>query len=59
MILSTKYIVLFAGIRATKEEERSGFSKTLIDFSIFSSLIVALYFSYNIKDIFNKDIKIG
>ena len=35
------------------------FSKTLIDFSIFSSLIVALYFSYNIKDIFNKDIKIG
>ena len=35
------------------------FSIALIDFSIFSSLLVALYFSYNIKEIFNKDIKVG
>ena len=35
------------------------FSIALIDFSIFSSLLIALYFSYNIKEIFNKDIKIG
>ena len=31
------------------------FSIAFIDFSIFSSLLIALYFSYNIKVIFNKE----
>ena len=31
------------------------FSIAFIEFSIFSSLLIALYFSYNIKVIFNKE----
>ena len=31
------------------------FSIVFIEFSIFSSLLIALYFSYNIKVIFNKE----